>query len=171
MHLASKLLLAALGPLVFGPLLAHAASAADDPAAVWATTYYNGEGDGNVKNEAALSYGVPDSEETVLSMRCVEHSGELSIFISDTSDTFKPGQKTTVSFSVGVVKASFPGEILANEMSGIPSAEVKAPVADPVFQAVKDTERLTIAINTWSNSVPLKGASAKMAEFITACSK
>jgi hypothetical protein len=146
-----------------GAVIAVPAFAEGDPGRSWFA--------GASKEDAALTYGTPESDDVVLTLNCVRGSGAVNIFIGETSEMFKPGQKTTVAFGVGAVKASFPGEFKVNEEAGVPSLEARAQAAAPVFAAMNDRETIALAIGAWNLKVPLKGVGAKAAEFVKACSR
>jgi hypothetical protein len=118
-----------------------------------------------------LSYATPDSDDVGVVMTCAPGQGTVNVFLSETSDKFKAGEKATAVLSAGPARLSFPVTFEPNEEAGVPSAEGDAPLNHPFFSQLKGAGKLTIAINGWTGSFPLKGVDEEAAKFIPACSK
>jgi hypothetical protein len=123
------------------------------------------------KGDPSLSYSTPDSDDIGIVLSCKRGQGSVKIFISETSDKFKPNGTATGVLSVGSAKLSFSASFTPNEEAGIPSLEGSAPLKNELFSQLKGSGKLQISIDEWSDSFPLKGIDEQAAKFIAACSK
>ena len=123
------------------------------------------------KAQPTLAYSTPESDDIGVILSCKGGGGTVKVFLSETSDKFKPGQTATVAWSVGSTKSSFSATFKPNEEAGVPSAEGSTPLNDPVLGQLKDAGKLTFSIDQWSESFPLKGIGEQAAKFVAACSK
>lgn len=157
-HACRMAAFAVVAALATAPALAQ-----EDGAYSWFT--------GQDEGESSLIYGNLESgEDNGLTFTCTKGSGTATIFVSETSETFKPEQKVSLVLSIGATKATLDAKTTPNEMAGIPSAEASVPTANPIFAAMTDSETLMVAVDAWNTKIPLKGIGAKAAEFAKGCS-
>ena len=83
-----------------------------------------------------LGYGVPESDDSLGSFTCAPGSGLVKIWIAETSDKLKAGDKATAILSVGEKTAKVAGKLVPNEEAGVPSFEGRLPAKDPIFAAM-----------------------------------
>jgi hypothetical protein len=119
----------------------------------------------------SLSYGVPESDDTMSSFSCKAGSGDVEVWVLETSDKLKAGRKASAAFSVGETKSTVAGALLPNEDSGVPSFKGKMPATDPLFAAMTQGKEVAITIGPSRQTAPLKGAAEMIAKFIAACAK
>lgn len=118
-----------------------------------------------------LGYGTPESDDSVVSFTCAPESGVAKIWISETSDKLKAGEKATALLAVGGTKAKAAGKLMPNEEAGVPSFEGRLPAKDPIFAAMAAGETLDLSVGAAKHSAPLAGASDKFQKFAAACAK
>ena len=118
-----------------------------------------------------LSYGVPDSDDTMNSFSCKPGSGDVEVWVSETSDKLKAGKKTSAAFSVGETKSTVAGVLMPNEEGGVPSFKGRMPATDPLFAAMALGKDLVMIIGPSRQSAPLQGAAEKVTKFMAACAK
>lgn len=127
--------------------------------------------DGKKRERVTLGYGAPETDDSLGAFRCNRGSGMATLFISTTSDRFKPGRKATATLSAGETRTTIAGKLLPNEEAGVPSFEGRLPAADPIFEALAGGETMTVAIGSSKQSAPLKGAADIFRKFVAACAK
>jgi hypothetical protein len=149
---------------LLGMLAAPVAIAAES-AQIW-TLDQGGKGE-----RAILNYGTPESDETTLTFSCIPRSGKVRLFVGETSDKLKPGDKAKAILAAGGVKTQAQGKILANEMAGVPSFEGVIDARDALFSALAPAETLAVAVGPSQTAVPLKGLGDKAARFAQSCAK
>lgn len=118
-----------------------------------------------------LGYGTPESDDSVVSFTCAPESGVMKIWISETSDKAKAGEKATALLAVGATKAKAAGKLMPNEEAGVPSFEGRLPAKDPIFTAMATGETLDLSVGSAKHSTPLAGDSDKFRKFAAACAK
>lgn len=118
-----------------------------------------------------LGYGTPESDDSVASFTCAPGSGVVKIWIAETSDKLKAGDKATATLSVGPKTAKVAGKLVANEEAGVPSFEGRLPAKDPIFAVMAGGETLDIAIGGAQRTAPLADATEKFKKFAAACAK
>jgi hypothetical protein len=118
-----------------------------------------------------LGYGVPESDDSLGSFTCAPGSGVVKIWIAETSDKLKAGDKATAIISVGDKKSKVAGKLIPNEEAGVPSFEGSLPAKDPIFAAMSNGETLNIAIGGAQRTAPLADATEKFKKFAAACAK
>lgn len=118
-----------------------------------------------------LGYGVPESDDSLGSFTCAPGSGVVKVWIAETSDKLKAGDKATAIFSVGDKKSKVAGKLIPNEEAGVPSFEGSLPAKDPIFAAMTGGETLNIAIGGAQRTAPLADATEKFKKFAAACAK
>lgn len=118
-----------------------------------------------------LSYGVPESDDTTSSFSCKAGSGDVEVWVLETSDKLKAGKKASAVFSVGETKSTVAGALMPNEDAGVPSFKGKMPATDPLFAAMAQGKELVMTIGPSRQTAPLKGVAGKITKFIAACAK
>ncbi|WP_370568536.1 hypothetical protein [Methylocystis sp. Sn-Cys] len=118
-----------------------------------------------------LNYGVPETDDSFGAFRCKPKSGDVTFFVSETSEKLKPGKSATAALSIGEVQTKIAGKLLPNEEAGVPSFEGRLPANDPIFEAMATGETLAAIIGPSKQTAPLKGAAEKVKKFIAACAK
>ncbi len=118
-----------------------------------------------------LGYGVPETDDSLGSFTCAPGSGLVKIWIAETSDKLKAGDKATANLSVGEKTAKVVGKLVPNEEAGAPSFEGRLPAKDPIFAAMTSGETLEIAVGGAKRTAPLANASEKFKKFAAACAK
>lgn len=118
-----------------------------------------------------LGYGVPESDDSLGSFTCAPGSGVVKIWVAETSDKLKAGDKTTAILSVGQKTAKVAGKLVPNEEAGVPSFEGSLQVKDPIFAAMTSGETLNISIGGAQHTAPLADAADKFKKFTAACAK
>jgi hypothetical protein len=121
--------------------------------------------------QISLSYGVPESDNTMSSFSCKAGSGDVEVWVLETSDKLKAGKKARAVFSVGETKSTVAGALMPNEDAGVPSFKGKMPAIDPLFAAMAQGKELVMTVGPSKQTAPLKGAAEKITKFIAACAK
>ena len=118
-----------------------------------------------------LGYGVPETDDSFGSFTCKPGSGEVKLWIAETSAKLKPGKSATAALSVGAAKAKVVGKLMPNEEAGVPSFEGTFSAAEPIFRAMASGATLEVAVGLSKQSAPLAGAADKFKKFAAACAK
>ncbi|TLG78736.1 hypothetical protein [Methylocystis sp. B8] len=118
-----------------------------------------------------LGYGVPESDDSLGSFTCAPGSGVVKIWVAETSDKLKAGDKATATLSVGQKTAKVAGKLVPNEEAGVPSFEASLQTKDPIFAAMTSGETLNISIGGAQRTAPLADAAEKFKKFTAACAK
>ncbi len=118
-----------------------------------------------------LGYGVPETDDSLGSFTCAPGSGVVKIWIAETSDKLKAGEKATAILSVGQKTAKVAGKLVPNEEAGAPSFEGRLTAKDPIFAAMTSGETLNITIGGAQRTAPLADATEKFKKFTAACAK
>lgn len=121
--------------------------------------------------EISLTYGVPESDDTMSSFVCKVGSGAVEVWVLETSAKLKAGKKASAVFSVDETKSTVAGALMPNEEAGVPSFKGKMPATDPLFAAMAQGKDLVVTIGPSRQTAPLKGAAEMIARFIAACAK
>ncbi len=163
-----------LGP-GFLPVLALAAvfwlplaAAAQQPARVWNLEAAEATADGR----ARLSYGAPETDDTIIRFSCAPRRGVLNVFIPHTGRRMARGAKATARLATGRTRLSLAGKILANDESLDESFSGNTPL-DPVrFQGLTQGARLNVTVGRGpAQTAPLIGADEKFRRFARLCAK
>jgi hypothetical protein len=122
-------------------------------------------------DDISLTYGVPETDDTLGTFRCALGSGMVTLFISTTSSRLRPGRSEMALLSVGETRARIAGRLLPNEEAGVPSFEGRFGAGAPILAALAagDTMRVTVGVSR--QSAPLAGSSDKFRKFAAACAK
>ncbi|MCC3244964.1 hypothetical protein LG047_06450 [Methylocystis sp. WRRC1] len=118
-----------------------------------------------------LGYGVPETDDSFGGFSCKPGSGEVKLWISETSEKLKPGKSATAILSVDETRAKVAGKLMPNEEAGVPSFEGRLPANDPIFAALAGGETLAVAVGPSKQTAPLKGAAEKFRRFAEKCAK
>jgi hypothetical protein len=120
---------------------------------------------------ASLGYGVPETDDVFGSFRCKSKSGEVILFIAETSDKLVAGRPASATLAAGEIRATIAGKLLPNEEAGVPSFEGRIAADDPIFRAMTSAKTLEATIGAAKQSAPLAGAADKVKRFTAACKK
>jgi hypothetical protein len=118
-----------------------------------------------------LGYGTPESDDSLGSFTCAPGSGVVKIWIAETSEKLKAGDKATASLSVGQKTAKVAGKLVPNEEAGVPSFEGSLQAKDPIFAAMTSGGTLNVSIGGAQRTAPLADATEKFKKFAAACAK
>jgi len=118
-----------------------------------------------------LGYGTPESDDSLGSFTCAPGSGVVKIWVAETSDKLKAGDKATAVLSVGQKTAKVAGKLVPNEEAGVPSFEGSFQAKEPIFAAMTSGETLSISIGGAQRTAPLAEAAEKFKKFAAACAK
>lgn len=141
---------------------------AQQPARVWTLEPAEATADGR----ARLSYGAPETDDTIVRFSCAPARGVLNVFIPHTGRRMTRGAKAPARLAAGGRRQSIAGKILANDESLDESFSGNA-AFDPVrFQALARGAGLQMTVGRGpAQSVPLDGADEKFRRFSTICAK
>jgi hypothetical protein len=130
---------------------------------------------GGVENKNAdsvyLGYGIPETDDSFGSFTCKPASGEVKIWIAETSAKLKPGTPVTAVLSAGGAKTRVAGRLTPNEEAGVPSFEGTFKAADPIMKALAGAAALEVVVGPSKQSAPLAGAADKFTKFAAACAR
>ncbi|MCB1377574.1 MAG: hypothetical protein KDK89_04255 [Alphaproteobacteria bacterium] len=108
--------------------------------------------------DAYLVFGVPDSDDVGISLWCPVQSGEINIFLPETSATLEAGKDVPVVIKAGEEMAELTGTTEANEDAGAVSVEVHAAADLPVFSAMLQADRFRLIVAGDEQIFPLVDA-------------
>lgn len=161
-------------PAACATLIAGPATAQDDEA-VWTLSLDGGE--------AYLVYGIPDSDDGRIALRCEKRSSKVTVMAPvehrvasklDASGQWRDARgranpwPVPVTLSSGAAKAQLPGQAQPDEMNGGSTVEAVTPTTSAVMQAFARSGRLALAAYGETVSeppVPTKSLGA----FLKAC--
>jgi hypothetical protein len=118
-----------------------------------------------------LTYGAPETDDSLGTFRCKPASGRVTLFVSTTNLRLKPGRAATALLAVGETRTKVSGRLLPNEEAGVPSFEGSLDAVDPVFTALADGLTLTVRVGPSTQSAPLAGQGDKFRKFAAACAR
>jgi hypothetical protein len=119
--------------------------------------------------DAFLIFGVPQTDDSGVSFWCPIGSGEIHIFVPETSAKLKPDAAVHIDVAIGDKTFGYEGKAQANEESGVPSAEAVIDAKDAVFAALQSADRFTVTVPGDSEVYPLAGAD--FPSLLRTCSK
>lgn len=119
--------------------------------------------------DAFLVFGVPESDDTGLSIWCTIQSGKAKIFLPEASEKLKPDSTGTMELVAGEVSVKISGTSLENQDSGVSSLEVEVETTNPIFAAMTKTDRLKIHVEGEEQIIPL--IDADIEGLLKLCSK
>lgn len=108
--------------------------------------------------DAFLVFGVPESDDTGLSIWCTIQSGKAKIFLPEASEKLKPDTTGTMELVAGEVVVRISGTSLENQESGVSSLEVEVETTNPIFAAMTTADRLKIHVEGEEQIIPLVDA-------------
>ena len=154
----------ALGVVFWFPPVA----AAQQPGRVWTLEPAGATADGRVR----LSYGAPETDDTVVSFSCAPASGVVNVLILHTQQQMTRGARATARLSAGQSRWSIRGKILANDES-LDESFAGSAASDPArFMKLAASEQLKLAVGRGpAQTVPLAGASDNFRRFSLLCAK
>lgn len=118
-----------------------------------------------------LTYGAPETDDSLGTFRCKPASGRVTFFVSATSARLKVGSAAWAALSVGATRAKIAGRLLPNEEAGVPSFEGHMAAADPLLAALAGGRTLTVRVGPSTQSAPLAGQGDKFRKFAAACAR
>jgi hypothetical protein len=159
----------------FLPVLALAAvfwlplaAAAQQPARVWNLEAAESTADGR----ARLSYGAPETDDTIVRFFCEPARDVLNVFIPHAGRRMTRGAKATARLAAGRTRLSLAGKILANDESLDESFSGSAPFDPSRFQGLTQGARLNVTVGRGpAQTTPLIGADEKFRRFARLCAK
>lgn len=112
-----------------------------------------------------LAYGVANSDDAPLIMRCVAGSGRVSVSVMSGSS-----QKRAITLSTADLSRSYDATNTYEDMSGGRLLQTVISATDPIFASAEVTGWLAIRPNdTWVALVPHRGTRLDAKAFSTAC--
>ncbi len=109
----------------------------------------------STSEDAFLVFGVPETDDTGLSIWCTIQSGKAKIFLPEASEKLKPDTPGTMELVAGDVAVTITGTSLENQDSGVSSLEVEIETANPIFAAMTKADRLKIHVEGEEQIIPL----------------
>jgi hypothetical protein len=157
------------------PLLALAtafwlplAAAAQQPPRVWTLEPAEATADGR----ARLSFGAPETDDTLVRFSCAPARGVLNVFIPHTGRRMTRGARATARLAAGGARLSFAGKILANDESLDESFSGSAPLNSARFQGLTQGAHLNVTVGRGpAQTALLMGADEKSRRFSRLCAK
>jgi hypothetical protein len=121
------------------------------------------------EDDAYLIFGVPETDDVGISFWCGRRSGEIRVFIPEADPAMKPDMD--VSFVVSVAEETFKigGRTATNEMSDTTSIEAAVSAADPLFAALRKSDRFMVVTGAVEHIYPL--IDADVAGLVDLCRK
>jgi hypothetical protein len=110
------------------------------------------------EEDAFLVFGVPETDDTGLSIWCTIQSRKAKIFLPEASEKLKPDAPGTMELIAGDVAVKLNGTSLENQESGVSSLEVEVETSNPIFAAMMKTDRLKIHVEGAEQIIPLADA-------------
>lgn len=110
------------------------------------------------EEDAFLVFGVPETDDTGLSIWCTIGSRKAKIFLPEASAKLEPDKPGKMTLIAGDVTVTVNGSSLENQESGISSLEAELATSDPVFAAMMKTDRLKIRVEGEEQILPLADA-------------
>jgi hypothetical protein len=120
-------------------------------------------------NDVMLVYGVPDSDEVTLSVNCNPGRKNLSLVVLVLPRGAKPGQRVRITLTAGGSSAAYDGKVVRDRAHGGSYIEAPASADAMIFDLLKSSQSLTIAVGSTRETVPLKDVAAPLAKMEKAC--
>lgn len=109
-------------------------------------------------DEAFLVFGVPESDDVGISLWCKGNSGEIRIFIPEAGSSLNAGKTAKLQIGVSGKTFDYDAEPSTNEKAATMSAEASTRASDPLFAALRESDRFTVKIGGEESAFPLAGA-------------
>ena len=143
-------------------------SSAETVAKVWTLEAPAASADGR----ARLSYGLPETDDTVIRFSCAPASGVLDMLVFHTQLKMARGSMKTARLKAGGVRWSIRGKILVNDESLDESFTGRAAFDSASFMKLAGADRLQISVGGGpAQSAPLAGFEDKFSQFSLICAK
>jgi hypothetical protein len=122
-------------------------------------------------DDAYLIFGVPETDDVGISFWCGKRSGEIRIFIPEAGadPAMKPDTDASLTVSVAEETFKIDGKTAINEMSDAISIEATVSAADPLFAALRKSDRFKVVIGAVEHVYPL--IDADVAGLVNLCRK
>lgn len=138
-----------------------AAPAEDDTKPVWSAFV---EGD-----NAAISFSVPDSDDTRFIVLCENKKRSISMTVYDEVKGMKVKRPLTIEMSAGTQKASIKGNTTTDELNGFVFGEANKVPAGPLLAVLREPGDLTIKMGKASVTFPAEGRAEQLKIFEKGC--
>jgi hypothetical protein len=137
-------------------------------AKVWTLEAANATADGR----ARISYGLPETDDTVIRFACAPESGVLEVLVFHTQRRMTRGSRTTALLRAGGILWSIRGQILANDESLDESFSGRIAFDAARFLRLTGADQLQISVGRGpAQSAPLTGFDEKFRQFSLICAK
>ena len=110
------------------------------------------------EEEAYLVFGVPDSEDAGISFWCEMKSGQIRIFVPETSEELKPGETVKLEIKSDGQAYVYDAQVEANEEAGIPSVQAVTLASDLLFDVLGRNDRFSLKAGQHETIFPLMQA-------------
>ena len=141
---------------------------AEPGARVWTLDAVSANSDGTVR----LSYGLPETDDTVIRLSCAPASGLLDVLILHTQQRMTRGAGATARLMAGETRWSIRGKIIGNDESLDESFTGRATFEHSRFLRLTRADRLRISVGHGpAQSVPLGGAGETLRQFAKLCAR
>jgi hypothetical protein len=120
-------------------------------------------------NDATLFYGFPDSDVGTLSVICNTVRKKLLIIVLVLPPRAKAGQRVRITLTAGASSSAYDGKVVRDRIHGGRYIEAPAPADTRIFDLLKLSQSLTIAVSSTRETVPLKNIADPIAKMEKAC--
>lgn len=121
---------------------------------------------------ARMSYGLPETDDTMIRFSCAPASGVLNVLVFHTPSRMMRGSRATARLKAGGIRWSIRGEILANDESLDESFTGRAVFDSDRFLRLAGADRLQIVVGKGpAQSAPLAGFGETFRQFAVLCAK
>jgi hypothetical protein len=121
------------------------------------------------EDDAYLIFGVPETDDVGISFWCGRGSGEVRVFIPEADPAMNPDTEVSFVLSAGEEAFKIDGKTAANEMSDTTSIEAAVSVTDPLFAALRKSDRFKAVTGAVEHVYPL--IDADIAGLLDLCRK
>lgn len=119
--------------------------------------------------EAALVYGVPESDYILLTFLCAVGEPIIKVYVQDEQSQAKAGDLLKVSITAGGERIVFSEKALANEDSGGKDVEGRLPLNTTLRQILTAEGQLEVVIDGHVQHYDMKGSAKPVATLLGAC--
>lgn len=119
-------------------------------------------------NGSLLTLGVPETDNSVISMVCNKGNSSVLITSHIGSKGLKANDPARIILTAGKVKKEFSGKAIVNEESASVDVEAGGPIAD-VKAILAGGKTMTVEVKGVKQQATLDGAPAAFATFAAAC--
>jgi hypothetical protein len=121
------------------------------------------------EDDAYLIFGVPETDDVGISFWCGMGSGEVRVFIPEADPAMNPDTEVSFVLSASEEEFKIDGKTAANEMSDTTSIEAAVSVTDPLFAALRKSDRFKVVTGAVEHVYPL--IDADIAGLLDLCRK